>query len=153
MAQKSMVEVAGKYDGSFLEGDSAAAKKELERRNVERMGALVEALGRDDFEKVRTLVHDDVTLAIVAPEEVRFIREAEGVEAFVDVCRRNYAMLGEMNPVVQSVVAQGEVVLCILRDRGSYAADGAPYATYAAQELTFRDGKLARVWEMILPEP
>ncbi len=87
-------------------------------------------------------------LQILAPPDVPFIRSAEGAPAFLDAVRKNFAMLEEQNPVVLSIVAQGEAVVCIVREQGRYAEDGRRYDLHAMQEFVFREGKLARIFEM-----
>jgi len=51
-------------------------------------------------------------------------------------------------PVVLSIVAQGEAVVCIVREQGRYAEDGRGYDMHAVQEFVFREGKLARILEI-----
>lgn len=148
MVRKGMEECAQTYDGLFAKGDPNALDKNQEMRNVAAVRAMVEAIANDDYDAIANVVEDGVSLQILAPPDVPFIRSAEGAPAFVDAVRRNFAMLEEQKPVVLSIVAQGEAVVCIVREQGRYAEDGRGYDMHAVQEFVFREGKLARVFEI-----
>ena len=66
----------------------------------------------------------------------------------VDTVRKNFAMLEDQNPVLLSIVAQGERVVCVVREQGRYAEDDRRYDMHAMQEFVFRDGKLERLLEI-----
>ena len=148
MVRKGMEECAKTYDGSYAEGDPEAAGKSLEMRNVAAVKAMVEYVAQDDFEAFSRVIDDSVRLQILAPPDVPFVRNAEGASAFLDAVRRNFAMLEDQKPVLLSIVAQGESVVCIVREQGRYAEDGRPYDLHAVQEFRFRDGKLTRIFEI-----
>jgi hypothetical protein len=143
-----MEECAQTYEGAFADADPDASKKTLEQHNVASVKAMVEAVARDDYDALSRVVADDVKLQILAPPDVPFIRTAEGASAFLEAVRRNFAMLEDQNPVLLSIVAQGEAVVCIVREQGRYAEDGRRYDMHAVQEFVFRDGKLARIFEI-----
>ncbi len=148
MVRKGMEECAQTYEGVFAKGDPEARNKSLETRNVAAVKAMVEAVARGDYDAIARVVDDGVSLRILAPPDVPFIRSAEGAPAFVDAVRRNFEMLEEQKPVVLSIVAQGEAVVCIVREQGRYAEDGRGYDMHAVQEFVFREGKLARILEI-----
>jgi ketosteroid isomerase-like protein len=148
MVRKGLEECAETYEGAFADGDPEAPAKSLEKRNVAAVKAMVEAVARDDYDALTHVVAEGVRLQILAPPDVPFIRNAEGAPAFVDAVRRNFAMLEQQKPVVLSIVAQGEVVVCIVREQGRYVEDGRGYDMHAVQEFVFREGKLARVLEI-----
>jgi ketosteroid isomerase-like protein len=148
MVRKGVEECAGTYESAFADADPDASRKTLEQHNVAAVKAMVEAVARDDYDALSRLVAQDVKLQILAPPDVPFVRTAEGAPAFVDAVRRNFAMLEEQKPVVLSIVAQGEAVVCILREQGRYVEDRRSYDMHAVQEFLFREGKLARVFEI-----
>jgi ketosteroid isomerase-like protein len=148
MVRKGLEECAQTYEGLFAEGDPEARSKSLEVRNVAAVKAIVEAVARDDYEALARVVDRDVRLQILAPPDVPFIRNAEGAPAFVDAVRRNFAMLEGQTPVLLSIVAQGEAVVVIVREQGRYVEEGRGYDLHAVQEFVFREGKLARVFEI-----
>jgi ketosteroid isomerase-like protein len=148
MVRKGLEQCAETYEGAFIEGDPEARNKSLEMRNVTAVKALVAAVARDDYDFFSGVVSDSVSLKILAPPDVPFIRDAKGVPAFLDTVRRNFAMVEEQNPVILAVVAQGESVVCIVRERGRYKEDGRAYDLHAMQEFLFRDGKLERILEI-----
>lgn len=120
----------------------------VETRNVAAVRAMIEAIARDDYEALSDAVADGVRLQILAPPDVPFIRSAEGAPAFLDAVRRNFAMIEEQKPVLLSLVAQGEAVVCILREQGRYVEDHRAYDLHAVQEFVFREGKLTRIFEI-----
>ena len=148
MVRKGMEDCARTYDSVFAEGDREAESKSLEKHNVAAVKAMVEAVARDDYDALSRAVADDVTLRILAPPDVPFIRSADGAPAFIDAVRRNFAMLEEQKPVALSIVAQGDSVVCIVREQGRYVEDHRPYDMHAVQEFLFREGKLARIFEL-----
>ena len=148
MVRKGLEEYAQTYEGAFAKGDPDVQSKKLETRNVAAVKAMVEAVARDDYDALSRVVADEVRLQILAPPDVPFIRNAEGAPAFLDAVRRNFAMLEEQKPVLLSVVAQGEAVVCIVREQGRYVEDGRRYDLHAVQEFVFREGKLERIFEI-----
>jgi len=148
MVRKGVEECAQRYETVFAEGDPEARSKSLEMRNVAAVKAMVEAVARDDYDAISRAVDDGVRLQILAPPDVPFIRNAEGAPAFVDAVRRNFAMLEAQTPVLLSIVAQGEAVVVIVREQGRYVEEGRGYDLHAVQEFLFREGKLARVFEI-----
>jgi ketosteroid isomerase-like protein len=148
MVRKGLENCAETYEGAFVQGDPDAASKTLETRNVEAVEALVKAVARDDYDFFSRVVSDSVSLKILAPPDVPFIRNAQGAPAFLDAVRRNFAMVEDQNPVMLSIVAQGETVVCIARETGRYTKDGQAYDLHAMQEFVFRDGKLERIFEI-----
>jgi ketosteroid isomerase-like protein len=148
MERKGLEECAQTYESAFANADPDASGKTLEKRNVTAVKAMVEAIARDDYDALSRAVADDVKLQILAPPDVPFIRTAEGAPAFLDAVRRNFAMLEEQKPVLLSIVAQGDAVVCFLREQGRYVEDRRSYDMHAVQEFLFRAGKLARVFEI-----
>jgi ketosteroid isomerase-like protein len=149
--RKGLEECAQTYEGAFVHGDPEAEAKRVEIANVAAVGAMVEMIARDDYDAFSRVVSDSVSLKILAPPDVPFIRNAEGAPAFLEAVRRNFAMLEDQKPVVLSIVAQGDSVVCIVREQGRYAKDGRPYDLHAAQEFVFREGKLERIFEICVP--
>jgi uncharacterized protein len=148
MVRKGLEECAGTYEGAFLQGDPEAENKSLEMRNVAAVKAMVEAVAHDDYDALSRVVSDSVGLKILAPPDVPFIRSAEGAPAFLETVRRNFAMVQDQNPVLLSIVAQGETVVCIVREQGRYTEDGRRYDLHGVQEFVFREGKLERIFEI-----
>jgi ketosteroid isomerase-like protein len=148
MVRKGLEECAGTYEGAFLDRDPEASQKSLEIRNVAAVKAMVEAVAKDDYDAFSGIVSDSVSLKILAPPDVPFIRNAEGASAFLDTVRKNFAMVEDQNPVLLSIVAQGESVVCIVREQGRYVEDGRRYDMHAMQEFLFREGKLERIFEI-----
>jgi ketosteroid isomerase-like protein len=129
--------------------EKVAGSDAIVRTNLDAVKGMVEAIARDDYEGFARFLADDVRLRILAPPDVPFIRSADGVTAFVDAARRNFAMLEGRQPVPLSVVARGERVIRILREQGHYSEDGRRYDLHGAQEFVFREGKLASLLEIL----
>jgi hypothetical protein len=141
-----MEECAQMYEGAFAEGDPEAPSKSLEKRNVAAVKAMVEAVARDDYDALSRVVADGVQLQILALRRALHTN-AEGAPA----SRRRSAQLRD----ARRAEARGPV------DRGSrgcrglhraragrYVEDGRGYDLHAVQEFVFREGKLARIFEI-----
>jgi ketosteroid isomerase-like protein len=148
MVRKGLSDCADTYERAFAQGDPGAGSKSFEMCNVAAVKALIEAVANDDYDFFSRVVSESVSLKILAPPDVPFIRNAKGAPAFLDTVRRNFAMVEDQKPVILSIVAQGETVVCIVREQGRYSEDGRAYDLHAMQEFVFRDGKLERIFEI-----
>jgi ketosteroid isomerase-like protein len=58
-------------------------------------------------------------------------------------------MVEDQRPEIRSVTAQGDTVVVIAHERGRVRETGSPYALHWVQLFQFRDGRIARVLEVI----
>lgn len=140
-------------DPAFRAGGPDAADEESYSRHVAALQGIFAAVGRGDFDAYAEACHDDVELDIAGPPSVPLVGVWKGRDEVVAATRRNFGMLDAQQPEVESLSAQGDHVVVILRERGRYIATGADYRWRAAQVFTFEAGKLRRIREIIVEEP
>ena len=57
--------------------------------------------------------------------------------------------MAEQRPQIQTLTAQGDVVVIIAREEGVIRASGAPYDVTWVQEFTFANGKVRQLRELL----
>jgi uncharacterized protein len=119
--------------------DPAAAE------HVRSVQEQIDAISRGEYAAALRAAHPDVELEIFAPRDFPFVRRARGVAEIERALARNFGALEDQKPEISSVVAQGDVVVLIGRERGRIRATNAPYEVEFVHRFTFRDGALASV--------
>lgn len=66
----------------------------------------------------------------------------------IEAARNNFAQVDEQQPEIQSVVAQGNMVVVIGKDRGRFRPTGRRYDFHCVYEFTFKDGKVVSLREL-----
>jgi len=134
--------------------DPEAASRPVESGNVRRLLEMYEAVGRSDFVGVVERMTDDVVMTITGTPGHPFNGRWVGRAAVLEAMGRNFAMVDEQEVQIVSVVAQGETVIVIARERGRYRPSGEPYEGEWAQVFGFRGGRLEALREIFsVPNP
>ena len=134
---------------AFAADDPSVSGKDLERLNVGIVVRMFQDVGRGDLDAFIAALTDDVELEIRAPAEFPFIRSAKGTSSLREALAHNFTALGDQSPEVLNVVAQGNCVVLVGRDRGHLRASDAPYDVHFVYEFLVRDGKVCRVRELV----
>ena len=145
------VEILGFTDAfseRFEADDALVGSKPHERTLVDAVRRQFELLGRGDLDAFLAEMHADVKLEIAAPHKFPWMRTAHGVTALREAIAHNFSVLEGQQPELVSIVAQGNVVIVIGRERGRIRQSGEPYDVYFTYRFTFRDGKLWRILEI-----
>jgi ketosteroid isomerase-like protein len=66
----------------------------------------------------------------------------------LEAARNNFQLLEDQKPEIQTVVAQGDTVVVMAREKGRFAATGKEYESYWVQLFTFKGGKVIRIKEL-----
>ena len=103
------------------------------------------AIARGDFAAAAADAVDDVRLEILAPPEFPFVRRARGRDEFIHAMVANFGALENQQPEIGNVVAQGDTVVLVGRERGRFRESGAPYSVEFVHRFTFRKGRLAAI--------
>jgi ketosteroid isomerase-like protein len=103
------------------------------------------AIARGDFAAAVADAVDDVSLEIFAPPEFPFVRQARGRDEFIHAMKTNFGALENQQPEIGNVVAQGDTVVLVGRERGTFRETGAAYSVEFVHRFTFREGRLAAV--------
>ncbi len=133
---------------AFREGDRNAAGKTLEAENVRVIEEVFHAIARKDFDALGGLLADGVTFEIVGSGGPMAAR-AEGRERVVEAARGNFAQIEDQRPEVLSVVAQGDTVVVVGKERGRFRATGREYEVHWMHQYRLEGGKVVRITEML----
>ncbi len=133
---------------AFREGDRDAAGKALEAENVRVIEEVFRAIARKDFDALGGLLADDVTFEIVGPGGP-FAARAEGRERVVEAARGNFAQIEEQRPEILLVVAQGDNVVVVGKERGRYRPTGREYELHWMHQYKLAGGKVVRILELL----
>lgn len=143
MREVTLAEVPEALGPVFEAGDPLAKGRTWERRNLALMGEMVAAIAAGDYDQLRGHLCPDVTLEIAAPPSVPWVRRASGADEVIAAVRHNFRTLRDQRPTPLSIAAQGDTVMIMARESGTWVANGAPYAAMLSQQWTFRGEKLA----------
>ena len=143
MKEVSLAEVPGALGPVFEAGDPLAAGRTRERRNVALIGEIVGAIAAGDYEHVRGHLTPDVTMEIAAPSSVPWVRNATGADEVLAAVRHNFGTLRDQRPTPLALTAQGDTVMVMARETGTWVASGEPYTALLSQQWTFHGEKLA----------
>jgi len=134
--------------GAFRAGDPSVDAKETEHANVRLLQEQYRAIARGDFDAAVALYADDVELEILGPPRNLFVGHWKGRQEVAAALRRNFALVSEQRPEIRALAAQGDTVVLLFRERGRYTG-GLEYDVHCVQWITFRDGKVRKVCELI----
>ena len=137
-------------DRAFRHGDPEHTAKRTEQDNVRLLTEQYRAIGQGDIEAFAGLLAEDVEFEVLGPPEVPFLGRWQGRQPVAEAVWRNFALLEDQRPEVSSVVAQGDTVVVVLRERGRVRPTGKDYAFECVQLHTFRDGQSVRVRELVV---
>lgn len=105
------------------------------------------AIVRGDYEAFGNMTTDDVELSIKGFEEINGFWK--GREEVVAATRRNFRLLSSQEPEIQGMIAQGNCIALLLEEAGVVRSTGEPYRVRGVQWITFDDGKIQRIEEII----
>lgn len=111
--------------------------------------SLYQAIARGDLAAFAEMLADDVDLEIFGPPDHPFLGRWRGRQQVADAVRANFAMIDAQEPELQSLVAQGDTVVAIARERGRFRESGQDYHVQWVQVHTFRDGQLVRTRQLV----
>src|SRR3954447_16933339 len=137
-----------RLDHAFQEGDPRATEKTTEKDNVKLLQEQYRAVVRGDVAAFAAALADDIELDIFGGPDLPFAGSWKGREEVLKAVARNFSLLEDQRPEVESVVAQGDTVVVFARERGRFKATGREYEIRWAQWFTFRDGLVSRVREL-----
>jgi uncharacterized protein len=136
---------------SFLKGDDDAATKQTELQQVRLLQQMYQAIGQGDWPAFAGLLHDDVEFEIDCVPSLPMRGKWSGRAQVAEAAMRNFGMLEQQVPEIESVIAQGDTVVVLGRERGNMRGGG-NYSVRWMQMRTFRDSKCYRVYEMVTEE-
>ena len=129
---------------AFAEDDDNSAAKVVESTNIGRVKEQYRAIVRGEFAAFLDNLADDIDMEFVGPPHVPFAGGWRGRHQAGEAVRNNFAQVEDQQPEIQSVVAQGDIVVVVAYERGRLRQSGRLYQVHWVQIFTFRDGKVAR---------
>jgi ketosteroid isomerase-like protein len=142
--------LAGALHDSFarhgLDGEERA------RRNLGCLGALYDAVGRGDFDAAYGLIDADAEYCIFAAGPIPFQMSGRGSFEVQQGLRHNFSAVSFDAVSIDTLAAQGDVVVLIARQRGRWLESGVAFDERVVLEYRFRDAKILRYRGWILPE-
>ncbi len=149
MSQPIDPQFIDRIQDAFREGDENATGKTLEAENVRIIEEVLRAIARKDFDALRDLLADDVSFEIVGSGGGPMAARADGRERVIEAARGNFAQIEDQRPEILSVVAQGDTVVVVGRERGRFRPTGREYDLYWMHQYGLRGGKVARITELL----
>jgi ketosteroid isomerase-like protein len=136
------------FQSAFHEGDENVADKREEAENVRRVEEVFRSIARKDFDALNDILADDVTFEIIGSSDTPMAGITRGRQAVIEAARNNFAQVDDQRPEIQSVVAQGNTVVVIGRDRGRFRLTGQRYDLQCIYQYTFKNNKVISIREL-----
>jgi ketosteroid isomerase-like protein len=138
------------YTDRLLRTTSSAATPDLKDPQTV-LHAAFDAIIQGNYEVFGESVTDDVELSI------RGFSAMEGTwrgrEEVVAAARKNFAMLAEQKPEIESMIADGDRIALLLRENGILKSNGQAYSVRGVQWFTFAGGKISKIDEIVASIP
>jgi len=136
-------------DRLLLKTDSAATKDIRDPQAV--LHQAFQAIIGGNFDAFADSITDNVELNISGFGALDGIWR--GRDEVVAATRRNFALLANQKPEIESIIAQDDRVAVLLRESGVFESSGQAYSVRGVQWFTFADGKIARIDEIVTSLP
>ncbi|HEX8174974.1 MAG TPA: nuclear transport factor 2 family protein [Pyrinomonadaceae bacterium] len=149
MSQFTDQQFISTVQAAFREGDDNVANKLEEAANVRRVEEVFRLIARKDFKALDDILADDVTLEIVGSPSTPMAGLTQGRQQVIETLENNFAQVEEQQPEIQSVVAQGNTVVVIGRDKGRFRPTGRTYDLHWMHQYTFEGDKIIRMRELV----
>jgi ketosteroid isomerase-like protein len=106
-----------------------------------------EAVIRGDFDAFADAVADNVEMNIsgFGPLDGAW----RGRDEVVAATRRNFGLLANQRPEIESMIAQDDRVAVLLRESGVFKSNGQAYSVRGVQWFTFANDKISKIDEII----
>ena len=110
-----------------------------------------QAIIEGDFEAFGRSVTDDVALNILGLGALN--GSWRGRASVIAAARKNFGLLAEQKPEIESMIADGDRIAVLVRETGIFKSSGQIYRVRGVQWFTFADGKIAKIDEIIAESP
>lgn len=139
----------GQLQAAFAEGDPQVSEKRAESDNMRLLLDQYQAIGAGDFAKALSYLAEDVEMEIDCPSCFAFAGKWKGRGPVAEAIGRNFSMVTEMKPEIESVIAQGDTVVVVGREVGKYLPADKWYEVRWVHLHTFRNGQVVRFREIV----
>lgn len=138
------------FDAAFEKGDEKAKTRTGEASLVQKAKDFYQNILGRDYEAVKKLLATDTRFVLLGPQTFPS-HGSQGADNVIRDIKQNFESIESEECQVESLVAQGDLVVFTARDRGKMLANNQPYHVYFVVELTFRDGKIAEARQWMVP--
>jgi ketosteroid isomerase-like protein len=115
---------------AFEQDDADSSSKTIEAANVGRLQEQYRAIARGDFAAFLDSLAEDIDMEFVGSTRTPFKGRWLGRDQAARAVRDNFAQVEDQRPVIQSVVAQGDVVMVAAHERGRFRDSGQTYEAH-----------------------
>lgn len=136
--------IDSEYSERFLGTTGSVATKD---HRLFVLHTAFDAIIRGNFNVFAQSVTEDVELNIAGFGALD--GSWRGREEVVSATRKNFALLAEQKPEIESMISEGDRIAVLLRESGTYQANGRPYCVRGVQWFTFAEGKIKKIDEII----
>ena len=134
---------------AFHEDDSESHSRQKELENLSLLSKMYESLFRRDFDAVMDAMDEEIELEIIGPHSFPFCGRSKGRQDVLDTLLINFSKVTDQEPTVLSVVAQGDSVVVIARERGVYRPSRRSYNIHWVQHFIIREGRTRLIREFV----
>jgi ketosteroid isomerase-like protein len=132
---------------AFAQGDPAATSKPTEAKIITALQAFYRALLHSDMVALAACLTEDVSLEFVGPSGAPFAGQYQGRPQVVGTIAANFALLEDQQPELETVIAQGDSVVVVARERGRFRATSQSYLARWVQIITYRGDQICKLQE------
>jgi ketosteroid isomerase-like protein len=138
------------YSDRFLRTTSSAAAKDI-RPPQTVLHTAFDAIIQGNFDAFAQAVTEDVELNISGFGALD--GSWRGRDAVVAATRKNFALLAEQKPEIESMISEGDRIAVLLRESGIFKSNGQAYSVRGVQWFTFAEGKIKKIDEIVASSP
>jgi len=148
---RGLTALCGRLEALFEAGDPQAAGKAREARHVATLRTIFAALARRDFEAAFAHLAPDTRYQLSAGGQIPFQMSGVGRTAVQDGIRTNFGAVAYDRIDIDTLVAQGDVVVIIARQVGRWRESGVAFDERIMLEYVFRDDQVLSYRGWVLP--
>ncbi|MBV9768661.1 MAG: nuclear transport factor 2 family protein [Bryobacterales bacterium] len=130
---------------SAVSTNIAAAENSSDPSTV--LHAAFDAIIQGNFDAFGQSVTDDVELSVSGFGALDGMWR--GRDAVIAATRKNFALLSDQKPEIESVIWQGDRTAVLLKESGMLKSSGQSYTVRGVQWFTFADGKISKIDEIV----
>ena len=149
--QPGFMRLADQLVEAFARDDAGSDDKSLEAANVACLCRFYAAIAADDYAGAMQVVDADPSYAMYAGGAVPFRMAGRGVVEVEEGIRRNFGVMTFEWAEIDTLTAQGCIVVFIIRQRGHWRHNGEEFDERAMLEFRFRNGRIERYRAWMLP--
>ena len=117
------INVDDKADGLlhtlFQAGDPNFTSKIVESRNAQKVEQAYRTLAAGDIEQFGALPADDISFDVSGSKANPFAGKTQGRAQVIETPAKNFALVENQCPIIETVVAQGDTVVVIGNEQGT----------------------------------